>query len=233
MYGYRLYSPRRWQLDLLNISESTSPFNMAAWLHIVAGKVWLSVLFGQGKMRQKRGLQRSDKKNGLRWTRWECYDARWMCGVTRKDKIKNEHIWGTTRVAQASKQITQRRLNWFWHVMRKSLAVTYWEKCWGWIYKENVRQKTEKHDGKTRANETWKENAGILAIHFNFIKTKLKLIVLPKGGNGSCSTDFKCNYLHRYYFYARNKTAINHLSWGIYRLEEPVFLTDHPMIITT
>ena len=39
---------------------------------------------------------------------------RWMCGVTRKDKFRNEHIRGTTRVAQASKKITERRLNWYW-----------------------------------------------------------------------------------------------------------------------
>ena len=44
---------------------------------------------------------------------------RWMCGVTRKDKIRNEHILGTTRVAQASKKITERRLNWYGHVMRR------------------------------------------------------------------------------------------------------------------
>ena len=44
---------------------------------------------------------------------------RWMCGVTRKDKIRNEHIRGTTRVAQASKMITARRLNWYGHVMRR------------------------------------------------------------------------------------------------------------------
>ena len=43
---------------------------------------------------------------------------RWMCGVTRKDKIRNEHIRGTTRVAQVSKKITERRLNWYGHVMR-------------------------------------------------------------------------------------------------------------------
>ena len=40
---------------------------------------------------------------------------RWMCG----DKIRNEHIRGTTRVAQASKKITERRLNWYGHVMRR------------------------------------------------------------------------------------------------------------------
>ena len=44
---------------------------------------------------------------------------RWMCGVTRKDKITNEHIRETTRVVQASKKITERRLNWYGHVMRR------------------------------------------------------------------------------------------------------------------
>ena len=44
---------------------------------------------------------------------------RWMCRVTRKYKIRNEHIRGTTRVAQASKKITERRLNWYGHVMRR------------------------------------------------------------------------------------------------------------------
>ena len=31
---------------------------------------------------------------------------RWMCGVTRRDNIRNEHIRGTTRVVQASTKIT-------------------------------------------------------------------------------------------------------------------------------
>ena len=44
---------------------------------------------------------------------------RWMCGVTRKDKIRNEHTRGTTRVALASKKLTERRLNWYGHVMRR------------------------------------------------------------------------------------------------------------------
>ena len=43
---------------------------------------------------------------------------RWMCGVIRKDKIRNEHIRGTTKVAQASRKITERRLKWYGHVMR-------------------------------------------------------------------------------------------------------------------
>ena len=43
---------------------------------------------------------------------------RWMCGVTRKDNIRNEHIRGTTKVVQASRKITERRLKWYGHVMR-------------------------------------------------------------------------------------------------------------------
>ena len=44
---------------------------------------------------------------------------RYMCGVTRKYKIGNEHIRGTTSVVQASKKITERRLHWYGHVMRR------------------------------------------------------------------------------------------------------------------
>ena len=41
---------------------------------------------------------------------------RLMCGVTRRDNILNEHIRGTTRVVQASKKITEKRLMWYGHV---------------------------------------------------------------------------------------------------------------------
>ena len=43
---------------------------------------------------------------------------RGMCGVTRRDKTRNEHIRGTTRVVQASKNITGNRLKWYGHVRR-------------------------------------------------------------------------------------------------------------------
>ena len=79
---------------------------------------------------------------------------RWMCGVTRKDKIRNEHIRGT-RVAQASKKIT--REDWtgtgmWWGEM----ANTYRGKCWGRIYQGKGREDDRKQDGKTRVNEIWK-----------------------------------------------------------------------------
>ena len=43
---------------------------------------------------------------------------RWMCIVTRRDTIRNEHIRGTTRVVQASKKITEKRLKWYGHGRR-------------------------------------------------------------------------------------------------------------------
>ena len=43
---------------------------------------------------------------------------RWLCGVTRRDKIRNEDIRGITRVAQASTYITEKRLECYGHVRR-------------------------------------------------------------------------------------------------------------------
>jgi hypothetical protein len=44
---------------------------------------------------------------------------RWMCGVTKKDKTRNECIRGTTRVTQASENKTERRLKRRRPVMRR------------------------------------------------------------------------------------------------------------------
>ena len=41
-----------------------------------------------------------------------------MCGATRREKIWNEHIIGTTRLAQAAKSITEKHLKWHGHVRR-------------------------------------------------------------------------------------------------------------------
>ena len=44
---------------------------------------------------------------------------RWMCGVTRLDRIKNYYIRGTVKVAEVTKKMHERRLQWYWHVMRR------------------------------------------------------------------------------------------------------------------
>ena len=39
---------------------------------------------------------------------------RWMCGVTKLDKIRNERIRGTTKVGEITKKVQERRLKWLW-----------------------------------------------------------------------------------------------------------------------
>ena len=44
---------------------------------------------------------------------------RWMCGVTKLDKIRNERIRGTTKVGGITKKVQERRLKWYGQVMRR------------------------------------------------------------------------------------------------------------------
>ena len=44
---------------------------------------------------------------------------RWMCGVTKLDKIRNEKIRGTTKVGEITKKVQERRSKWYGHVMRR------------------------------------------------------------------------------------------------------------------
>ena len=70
------------------------------------GKVYKTVvrpalLYGAEIWATTRGQEARLEVNEMRMLRW-------MCGVTRKDNIRNEHIRGTTRVVQASKKITEK-----------------------------------------------------------------------------------------------------------------------------
>ena len=38
---------------------------------------------------------------------------RWMCGVTKLDKIRNERIRGTTKVGEITKKVQEIRLKWY------------------------------------------------------------------------------------------------------------------------
>ena len=61
---------------------------------------------------------------------------RWMCGITKLDKIRNERLRGTTEVGDITKKVQERRLKWYGHVMRGALRrkegdgneSTAWEK---------------------------------------------------------------------------------------------------------
>ena len=44
---------------------------------------------------------------------------RWMSGVTREDKIRNEYIRGSIGVASIVDKMRENRLRWLGHVLRR------------------------------------------------------------------------------------------------------------------
>ena len=81
------------------------------------GKVYKSVvrpalLYSSETWPMKRAQEKRMEVSEMRMLRW-------MCGVTRRDKIKNDYIRGTVKVTEITKKLQERRLQWFGHVMRK------------------------------------------------------------------------------------------------------------------
>ncbi|KAJ8710705.1 hypothetical protein PYW08_009220 [Mythimna loreyi] len=44
---------------------------------------------------------------------------RWMCGVTRMDKVRNEYIRGSLKVAPVTEKLKGNSLSWYGHVKRR------------------------------------------------------------------------------------------------------------------
>ncbi|XP_047004802.1 uncharacterized protein LOC124623054 [Schistocerca americana] len=47
---------------------------------------------------------------------------RWMCGLTRKDRIRNEFVRGAVKVGPMGKKIQESRLRWYGYLQRKGLS---------------------------------------------------------------------------------------------------------------
>ncbi|KAL1447386.1 hypothetical protein WDU94_015651 [Cyamophila willieti] len=44
---------------------------------------------------------------------------RWMCGLTRKDRVRNEKIRETVKVGPLGKKIQESRMRWYGHIERR------------------------------------------------------------------------------------------------------------------
>ena len=44
---------------------------------------------------------------------------RWQFGLTRRDKVRNEHVRGTLKIAPISNKVKENRLRWYGHIKRR------------------------------------------------------------------------------------------------------------------
>ena len=47
---------------------------------------------------------------------------RWMCGVTKLDKMRNERIRGQRKLWEIAKEVKEGRLKWYGHVISKRMS---------------------------------------------------------------------------------------------------------------
>ena len=73
---------------------------------------------------------------------------RWMCGVTRLDKIRNEKIRGTTKVGEISKKVQERRMRRDEYVGKRVMGIEVQgsrrgrpKKRWAFCVKDDLREK--------------------------------------------------------------------------------------------
>uniref|UniRef100_M8BSJ2 GPI ethanolamine phosphate transferase 1 n=1 Tax=Aegilops tauschii TaxID=37682 RepID=M8BSJ2_AEGTA len=75
---------------------------------------------------------------------------RWMCGHTRKDRVRNDDIRDRVGVAPIEEKLVQHRLRWFGHIQRRPPEAPVHS---GWLKRaENVKR------GRGRLNLTWEES---------------------------------------------------------------------------
>ena len=63
-------------------------------------------------------MKKSQEKK-KKWDVAEMRMLRWMSGVTKMDRIRNERIRGTTKVGEISMKVQESRLKWYGYVLRR------------------------------------------------------------------------------------------------------------------
>ena len=74
---------------------------------------------------------------------------RWMCGLKRLDKIRNEVIRERVGVASIQDKMRESRLRWFGHVQRRPLSAL--------VCKCEFLDLGDFHRGRGRPKKSWKE----------------------------------------------------------------------------
>ena len=78
---------------------------------------------------------------------------RWMCGVTRKDKIRNEHIRGTTKSSTCFTKVHRENIELVRACDEERWRTHTEESVEGGYTREREERTTRKQDGKTRVSE--------------------------------------------------------------------------------
>ena len=60
------------------------------------------------------------KTEGRKLDMAEMKMLRWMCGVIRMDRVKNEQVRGSVKVSEASLRVQEARLRWYGHLLRRN-----------------------------------------------------------------------------------------------------------------
>ena len=87
---------------------------------------------------------------------------RWMCGHTRKDRVRNDDIRDRVGVAPIEEKLVQHRLRWFGHIQRRPPEAP--------VHSGRLKRAENVKRGRGRPNLTWEES----------VKRDLKIGVSPK-----------------------------------------------------
>jgi hypothetical protein len=75
---------------------------------------------------------------------------RWICGNTRRDRVRNDDIRERLGVAPVEEKLVQHHLRWFGHIQRRSAEAP--------VHSGVIRQSGNKKRGRGRQNLTWDES---------------------------------------------------------------------------
>jgi hypothetical protein len=75
---------------------------------------------------------------------------RWICGHTRRDRVRNDDIRERLGVAPVEEKLIQHRLRWFGHIQRRPVKAP--------IHNEVIRRTDNETRGRGQPNLTWEES---------------------------------------------------------------------------